>query len=225
MAKEYSNIPALNDLIEQAVGTIEQGRKDGLVEMIKNSPTYILKASPNHKETRYRVGEQLVTYNAIGADGKPVKETYKDGKANVESNSVILRNAEPIKNKDGQEVKGFYEKDGTFVPDQEKGIDVLFNEYVSNVDFVKTNYGVQPKEEWQKGVKLQPSYILEIPSEMKDVTIKSNSGAEIKLTGGDYVVIDSKKGKVSSVHGCERSWLNKTYVSLEEQLKTIGATA
>ena len=224
MVKEYSNIPALNDLIEQAVVSVEQGKKDGLVEMIKNSPTYILKASPNHKETRYHVGEQLVTYIGIEADGKPKRETYKDGKANIQEDSVILKNAEPIKNMHGQEMRGFYEKDGTFVVD-EKGTEVLFNEYVSNLKFVDENYKVQPTEQWQKGFKLQPSYILEIPADMKDIVIKTNSGAEIKLTGGDYVVIDSKKGKVSSVHGCERSWLNKTYVSLEEHLKTLGATA
>jgi hypothetical protein len=227
MNQLYSNNARLNELIEGAVSSIEIGSSaEGLTAMIKNAPTGILKASSTHEESRYRPGNQLVTYNGMDADGKPVQETWGGGVADITEDSVILKNVEPIRCAEGhelagKEVNGTYQEDGKFVVDQENGAVTLFNEYVSDVDFVKGAYGVEATEQWQTGFKLQPSYVLEIPTDMGDVTITTKSGVEINLTGGDYVVIDTKKDKVTSVHGCESGWLDKTYRNLEDHLRTL----
>lgn len=227
MKEIYSNNKTLNDLIEKAIISVEEGKTlEGLTAMIKNSPTRILKASQNHKEKRYCPGNKLVTYNGIDQDGNPVQETWGGGVAEIKEDSVILKNEEPIKySKEhklaGSDVKGFYTEDNIFVVDQKNGNETLFNEYVSDVNFVKGAYGILATEKWQKGLKLQPSYVLEIPSELGSVAITTKSGVSINLNSRDYVVIDAKKGKVSSVHGCERSWLNKTYKNLEDHLKTL----
>jgi hypothetical protein len=234
----YSKNQKLEELILDAISSIESGKpNENLTAMVKNTPTHILLASPDHDEYRYQPGHTLVTYNGIDKDGNLIQETWGGGVAEIKENSVILKNAEPIKYKEdhkfaGQEVKGFYKKDGTFVIDQEKGTDRLFNEYVSgettlfneyvtDFDFVKDAYGVSATTEWQSGLKLQPSYVFKIPSEMENVKVATKAGVEISLTGGDYIIIDSKKGKVISVHGCEKSWLDKTYVPLERYLSSL----
>jgi len=223
----YSNNQKLDDLIQESVSSIEAGKPHaGLTAMIKNSPTYLLLASPNHTESKYQPGHKLVTYNGVDKDGKPIQETWGGGVAEIKDNSVILRNAESVRYPDGhelagKEVKGFYKEDGTFVVDPKNGTTTLFNEYVSDVEFVKDAYGVQAIEQWQTGLKLQPSYVLQIPSDLGQVAIITKSGVEINLSGGDYVVIDAKKAKVTSVHGCESRWLDKTYVTLDSHLSTL----
>ncbi len=224
--EKYTKNKQLNKQINQAVACIEQGDVDGLTAIIKNTPTHLLKASKQNQETRYQPGNQLVTYNGIDEQGNPIQETWGGGVADIKEDSVILKNAQPIQYPEqhglaGQDVKGFYDQDGKFVVDQENGKTTLFNEYVSDVEFVKTAYGVEAKPEWQTGYKLQPSYVLQIPQELGNVEIITKQGTEINLTGGDYVIIDSKKGKVTSVHGCEKSWLNKTYINLEDHLKSL----
>ncbi len=224
--EKYANKEELNTKINEAVASIEQGETNGLTAMIKNTPTLLLRASEQHEQTRYQPGKQLVTYNGMDEQGNPIQETWGGGVADIKQDSVILKNEQPIQYPEahelaGQDVKGFYNEDGKFVVDQDNGKTTLFNEYVSDVDFVKGAYGLEAKQEWQKGFKLQPSYMLQIPEETGDVAIITKSGTEINVTGGDYVIIDSKKGKVTSVHGCEKSWLEKTYIDLEEHLKTL----
>jgi hypothetical protein len=231
----YSENQDLEGLILGAVSSIESGKpSENLTAMIKNAPTHILLASSSHSEVRYQPGHKLVTYNGIDKDGKLIQETWGGGVAEIKDNSVILKNADPIKYQEGhklagQEVKGFYKEDGSFVIDQDKGTErlfneyvsgetTLFNEYVSDFDFVKGAYGVHANTSWQTGLKLQPSYVFQIPSEMENVKVATKAGVEISLNGGDYIIIDAKKGKVLSVHGCEKSWLDKTYVSLESHL-------
>jgi len=70
-------------------------------------------------------------------------------------------------------------------------------------------------------LKLQPSYVLQIPLSVGKAAIVTKSGVEINLSGWDYVVIEAKKGKVLSVHGCERSWLKSTYVLLETHIQSL----
>lgn len=223
----YSNNQKLEDMISTAVASIEAGTPNtSLTAMVKNSPTYILLASVNHAENRYQPGHQLVTYNGVDKEGNPIQETWGGGVAEIKADSVILRNAEPLRYPEGhelagKEVRGFYQEDGRFVVDQKNGTTTLFNEYVSDVEFVKGAYGVQATEQLQTGLKLQPSYVMQIPSDIGQVAITTKSGVEINLSGGDYVVIDAKKNKVTSVHGCENSWLGRTYVSLESHLSTL----
>lgn len=223
--KMYSNNKQLDEIIQEAIVQIESGNStNNLTAMIKKTPTYILLANETHDETRYTPGNQLVTYNGINQDGKPIQETWGGGIAQITEDSVILRNADSIKypeghNLAGKEVKGNYNPDGTFVVNQKKGKTTLFNEYVSDTNFVKNAYGKNATTVWQEAFKLEPSYVIQIPKNLENVDIKTNSGIEINLAGGDYVVIDTKKGKISSVHGCEKTWLDKTYVGLEAYMK------
>lgn len=217
---KYSNNSDLDALIALAVTSIENGNLvEGLSSMLKNQPTHILAASELHEEPRYRIGSKLVTYNGVSEDGMPIQETWGGGVAEIKADSVILSNKEPLKfpkghPQEGEVVRGTYSEDGIFVVDS-NGTDILCNEYVSDREFVKGAYGIDASENWQIGLKLAPSYVMQIPEELDSVAIITGSGIEINLTGGDYVIVDVKKGKVSSVHGIERSWLDKTYVDLD----------
>jgi hypothetical protein len=223
----YANEKKLDDMIQEAVASIEQGKPvSDLTAMIKNAPTGMLLASALHDTARYMPGNKLVTYNGVDKDGKPIQETYNGGVAVLTENSVILRSAEPIRYPEGHklagvDVLGEYNTDGTFVVDQNNGNTKLYNEYVSDVDFVKGAYGVTATEKWQTGLKLAPSYVMQIPNDLESVVITTKNGVGITLAGGDYVVIDTKKGKVTSVHGCESGWLDRTYVKLEDQLAKL----
>ncbi len=215
MSKEvsYSDNSLLNDLIKKNVDLIKDGKVKGFSVMIKNKPTLILKASKDHLEWRYRPGNKLITYTGV-KNGKLIKETWGGGVVDIKSDSVILKNSEPIKDDNGKEVRGYY-KEGTseFVIDS-KGNQFLFNEYVSDVGFVKSAYGVSPSNKWQEGFKRDPSYVFEIPNTVKgygSINVITLDGVKIELSIGDFVVVDTKKGKVQSVHGIKKSWLNKTY--------------
>lgn len=215
----YTTNTTLQESIEQAVHTIQEGRPEGLEAMIKKTPTLILKADESHKTMRYRPGSKLITYTGIDENGQLIKETWGGGEATLDESSVVLKNVEPIKYPEGhtlagKEVRGRYDRNGEFHIDEEG--EVLYNEYVSNMDFVRGAYGIEPNIAWKSGYKLDPSYVFEIPKFIGDVTITTASGIDIRLTGGDYVIIDTKKGKVKSVHGCEKNWLKKTYMGLEE---------
>ena len=222
----YANNETLDNLILGAVASIEQGTPASyLTLMIKQTPTYILKADPAHKETRFRPQSQLVTYTGITKDGQLIIETYNGGVTALADDSVILTNDKPITYPEGHElqgtpVKGTYDNDGIFTVDQKNGKDTLRNEYVSAVKWVKDNYGVTATTEWKVGFKLKPSYIMQIPSDLEKVVIKISNGREETREGGDYVVIDSKEGKVNSVHAIEKKWLADTYVTIEEYNKS-----
>lgn len=228
--KQYANNTTLNQRILDAVSSVESGSPtEGLTAMIKNVPTEILKASNNHEERRYKPGNKLITYNGIDTEGKPIQETWGGGVADITENSVILRNVKPINypkehELTGQEVRGFYDETGIFHVDQEKGNTVLYNEYVSDAGFVKGAYGVTATETWQQAFKLDKSYVFEVPAGVEGVDVndlhREGTGAA-KVSAGDYIVIDIKKAKVISVHGCEREQLKKTFIDLEEHLKTL----
>ncbi len=237
MTQIYSNNESLDELISNAVESIEQSAPlTKLTSMIKNAPTKILLASPNHGESRYQPGNELVTYTGIDDDNNLIRETWNDGVAVIKKNSVILRNSSPImygensKNRTGV-VQVAYSDDGTAVPvvlpkkvvavENNANLGTLYNEYVSDVDWVKNNYGVQATTQWQSGLKLQPSFVFEIPSTYGDVNVITKKGIEISLKGGDYVVLDAKNDKVSSVHGIAKSWLDKTYTNMETYLKSL----
>lgn len=223
----YTNNQKLEDMISIAVASIEAGSPhSSLTAMVKNAPTYILLASVNHTEARYQPKHQLVTYNSVDKDGTPIQETWGGGVAEIKTDSVILKNTEPLRypkchELEGKEVKGVYQEDGKFVVDQKGGTTTLYNEYVSDVEFVKCAYGVLATEQLQTGLKLQSSYVMQIPQGIGEVVITTKSGVEINLSSGDYVIIDAPKDKVKSVHGCENSWLDRTYVSLESYLSTL----
>lgn len=219
----YSNNTTLNEIIEQAVSSIEQGNIDAFTQMIKTKPTAMLKAESDRKEIRYRVGSNLITYNGVSKGGKPIQETFGGGVENIENDSVIMKNVEPLKYPEGhplegQEVKGYYKSDGKFIASQKIGKTTLFNEYVSDVDWVKRNYGVTATREWQQGFKLEPSYIIPIPETVGNVELLARN---IRLTSGDYVVIDTKKGKIDSVHGIEKGCLDRTYTPMAEYIKNV----
>ncbi|MFC1698229.1 hypothetical protein ACFL1H_07860 [Nanoarchaeota archaeon] len=219
----YSNYGDINKTIIKAIASILANNPiEGLKAFIKNKPTMILLASPDHDKVRYQPGNQLVTYNGIDEKGRLIQETWGDGVADITAESVILQNKEPIKysqghSLDGVAVKGYYGEDSKFVIDQENGDEILFNEYVSNLDFVKGAYGIDASTKWQEGYKLDPSYVFQIPQ----LHIKTKSGIEINLNGGDFVVIDSKNGEIKSVHGVEAQCFNDTYIDLDKHKKKL----
>ncbi len=250
MEGRYSDNTELDARILAAVGRVEQGDVSGLTAMIKTVKTGILRADPSHPETRYQPGKKLVTYIGVKEDGSPIKETWGGGVAEIKEDSVILRNVEPIRYAkehalEGREVRGFYNEEGAFAVDQKSGDTTLFNEYVSTVKFVAGDptdpsdrgaYGVQPTLRWQEALKLQPSYAFSIPPELGAVTVRTepgNDGVEIHLTGGDYVVVDLKKlgsedaaksgkvNKITSVHGGNKEWIERTYANLEDHLRGL----
>ena len=219
----YCSDPKLNALITQQIQAIQSGNSGATIKVIKNQPTQLLRASSRHDVYRYRPGSVLITYNGIDNSGQPIQETWGGGTANINEDSVILRNTEPIcypkDYKDpelaGKPVRGYYLLGGTFVVDPKKPYVTLFNEYVSTAEDVRKLYGVDATEEWQEALKLSYSYVFKIPEGFKDVFIDPND-KNIKLSSGDYVVIDAKDGKVTSVHGIEASWFDKTYVVVNE---------
>lgn len=219
---EHSPDQRLNSLITKSVDAIESGKElEGLEKSIKNTPTGILAASPDHDQTRFQPGEKLVTYNGIDESGNPIQETWGGGVAEINDDSVILKNEEPIRYPEGhklsgQEVRGDFQPDGIFVVNQDTGNETLFNEYVSDKEFVQSAYGIDASSEWQTRLKLEPSYLFEIPDDVENTVVKTRSGVEINVGPGDYVAIDTKKGKVNSIRGIEKSWKDKTYVSWDE---------
>ncbi|MGV8086968.1 MAG: hypothetical protein ACP5N1_05025 [Candidatus Woesearchaeota archaeon] len=227
----YTNNKQLEELISGAIVSIEKGESiDYVTQMIKQSPTHILKADYTHKEDRYKPGNKLVTYNGMTIEGEPIQETWGGGIAEIKSDSVILTNNTPLTYPEGHQlegtpVKGTYyldeDNNAKFKVDQEKGTEILRNEYVSDVNFVLGSYNVQADTNWKIGFKMAPSHVIAIPTNLENITITTSKGTDIHLNGGDYVIIDMKKGKVDSVHGITSDWLANTYVGLEEYKKTV----
>jgi len=218
---EYCNNPKLEEKIKIIVTALEQGLTDEQLEqlrikkMIKATPTFILKA--NNKEgtpKRYQPGNQLVTYiDEFDKNSNPKIEAGDYATANIKKDSVILSNGPiyyPKGHKyEGQQVKGFYDENGYFTVDQKNGTDLLNNEYVSDINFVKNAYGVDAKPTWEKGYKLDPSYLIQINNPDETGLIGKN---KIRLETGGYIAIDTKKGKVVSVHAISKTDLEKTYM-------------
>ncbi|MBI3032811.1 hypothetical protein HYY69_05015 [Candidatus Woesearchaeota archaeon] len=127
-------------------------------------------------------------------------------------------------------MRGSFAEDGTFVVgdhrDQSKG-ELLCNEYVSDTGFVTTAYGVEPTTRWKRGLKLAPSFVLEVPQHADDTVVTDPflaKSPEVRVYAGDYVVLDVKKGKVFSVHGCKRTWLEETFVDYAKHMQNLTGT-
>jgi len=225
---EYSTNPELNQSISEAINHINSGGDPaelGLEKRIKNAPTFIMRASADQPQKRYQPGSKLLTYTGVDAAGNLIKETYNDGVADITEDSAILKNEAPIVYPEGhdlagEQVKGYYEDDGSFVVDQENGDTYLYNEYVSTVDKVKNElYGIEANDkEWQAGLKLEPVYTLEVDM---DAVVVTDGGTEVHITPGGSVVINTKKGKATSIQGIAAEWLDKTYILWDEYQENI----
>lgn len=223
----YSSNERLNTFIKEAVEHIQSGSTpEGAVKMKKNSPTGILKADPTNPQKRYQPGGKLVTYTGMDQDGNLIKESYGGGVADVKENSVILQNREPRRYpadfKDpslaGKEIKGRYNDDGTFVVDP-KGDTFLYNEYVSDSDFVKGAYGVDVNKEdltWSTAIKLDPSFVIRNPG-IEGAEIIGKTGVKNELFKDSYIVFDARTKNgvttVLSVHPITEKDLADTYVA------------
>lgn len=227
----------LNDVIAEAVASVEAGTPNStLAVMIKNTPTCILLASPDHHEMRYRPGNKLVTYNGVDENGNPIQETWGGGVATLAEDSVILRNPVALnflppheEHSYRRDVRGSFAEDGTFVVDtaQPPVKGRLFNEYVSDVPFVTEAYGVTPTTRWKRGLKQQPIYVLQIPEGTEDTVVTdpfAKTKADLTVSAGDYVAIDFKKGRVISVHGCAKSWADRTFVPHADYVRDTHST-
>jgi hypothetical protein len=223
---KYSSNEELNIFIKNLIEKIQKGEiPDGAVKMKKNSPTKLLKADPSNAHKRYQPGGRLITYTGMNKDGDLIKETYGGGVADIKDNSVILQNQEPRRYpKDymdpslvGQPIKGEFNDDGTFVVDQ-NGETVLYNEYVSDTEFVKGAYGVDLNTEdiaWHTAIKLDPSFVIKNPG-ITGAEIVGKNGVKNELFPDSYIVIDAKVKNeaitVQSVHPITEKDLADTYV-------------
>ncbi len=236
---EYSTNAELNARIKQAIDHINSGSDPAelsLEKRIKNAPTYIMRASADQPQKRYQPGSKLLTYTGVDAGGQLIKETYNDGVTEISDNSAILKNEAPILYPEGHEmageqVKGYYEDNGEFVVDQVQGDTFLYNEYVSTVDKVRDElYGVEANDqEWQAGLKLDPVYTFAVPEDnmapLDDgkvgVEIITDGGKKIRVYSGGSAVINTKKGKATSVQGIAAEWLDKTYIPWDEYQESL----
>jgi len=249
---KYSNNVELEALISSAISCVESGTPNNtgieIYKVIKKTPTFLLAPNNQHKEERFHIGAKLVTFNGVDKNGKLIRETWDDGVAVLNDNSVILRNENPITYPDGhalagQVVKGRYlkaqdhkeweqiEKEALasgkvadpneilFEIDQ-NGPDMLFNEYVSDTGFVKDNYGIEVTTEWQKALKLEPSYAVHIPDDFLEV--KNAENLKISVQTGDYVMLSVKKGAVNDVFAITEDWLDQTYKDYDQHLEDLA---
>ena len=116
---------------------------------------------------------------------------------------------------------GEYQADGKFIVDQDNGKDVLRNEYVSDVKFVKGAYGADATTEWQVGFKTDHAYVFKISEEVGDVAIMDpfqDNDVEMNITTGASVVMQTSKGKVIGVAGVAQADLERTYTDMAEYL-------
>lgn len=230
--------PKVKELIDRITSKIIEGEiPEGVEIMIKNAPTYTLNASPDRSESRYRPGSKLYTYTGIDKDGKPIKENYGGGVAEIKANSVIIQNIDPliypndyyIEEVRGKPIQGYYNDENEFIPlKSEAGLpegrkfETLFNEYVSDTTYVADSYGereegksVPIKEGWTTQYKKFPSAIIQNPG-IKHASIVTKGG-RILLEKDGYVVIDFKsvgegKNKIVSTHPIMKEFLEKGYI-------------
>jgi len=207
----------LDEQVATAVEAINRGEEPtNASKYIKIAPTGILLADASHAQPRYWPGSVLKTY-VVEENGNLKDETW--GSPEVKEGTVILSNG-PVKYHGshplaGQEVRGRYNPDGTFTIDQANGPDILQNEYLTDVEFVTNpaNYGITPTTSWQQRSKTVPNYVIQIDPEAEgDFVVTTKSGTKINITGGDYVVINTKKGKADGQQGVQAAQFNATYV-------------
>lgn len=230
---EYSPDPKLEEMVRSAMQTINEGgdiAAAGLEKRIKATPTFIMRASESQPQKRYQPGNKLFTYNGVDAEGSLIRETYNDGVAELSDNSVILKNEAPIIYPEGhslagEQVKGYYADSGEFIIDQEHGDTYLYNEYVSTVEKVRDElYGIEANDqEWQSGFKLEPVYTFKIPDEIEDKAVVTDGGTEVRPGDGGSVVINTKKGKTTSIQAIAEDWLDRTYVPWDEYQEKLKA--
>ncbi len=223
---KYSSNLELEVLIQLAILKIESGTAYNHVQkVIKKTSTDVLLADAGHAEARFRPGATLTTYTGVDTDGNPIKETYGGGVAQIKEGSVILRYPHSLTypkghKLEGQAVRGYFNDANEFIisPD---GDTELHNEYASDVAFVHGAYGITATVTWQSGFKLLPGFALQIPADTGTVIIKTASGVEINVKDDDFVIIDTKKGKVSSVHAIAQDWFERTYGDYEAYVSSL----
>ena len=229
--QKNKKLNALLDEVETAIENDNLGvlKSLGFKKMIKITETEIRKADQNSKEMRYKPGNKLITYTGIDDKGKPSRETWNNGIANIEEDSVILSNG-PIKypkghKYEGQVVKGFYNENGEFTIDQKKGTKILKNEYVSDVNYVKKAYGIDATTKLQKAVKLISSYVKKVGGDIledgEDYIMIGK--ANIKVDRGGYIIVNvdetGEKPKFMGVAGITKEYLRSTYRDYDEYIK------
>ncbi|MFT4310761.1 MAG: hypothetical protein ACMXYC_03960 [Candidatus Woesearchaeota archaeon] len=189
--------------LEQHIQEVLDGQQQHPL-YIKNEPT-LLRAVHDTE-----VGGQVITYTGVDTQGALVQETYGGGVATLHPNSVVLRNPVPIQYpighpQSGEVVQGTYQHDGSFVIGN--GQDVLFNQWVSDKEYVKCAYGVEPTLEWISALKLKHVQAMQLPADCEPVVVTTKEGVGIHVKAGDYVIFQSE-----NVHACEKKLFEQTYI-------------
>ena len=134
----------------------------------------------------------------------------------IKEDTVILSNGD-VKYPDdapdielrGLSVKGFYQKDGSFIIDQEKGTDTLQDEYLSNVSYVKDAYDVKASHIPVMAVKGGKSYAFQ---QAPDTTTDSKGNTwEISKPIAYIIINTDKNGKIIDPSVVVNAVFERTY--------------
>jgi len=219
----YSSNETVDRLARSVVSAIEDAKGgepsfEGLsVEKMRKMATLALKADASNVEKRHQPGNRLRTY--VFKDGV-LKEETENKEVLVGEGHTIYRNTDPLVYPEdwsvealrGTPVRGHYEDDGTFVV-EENGSETLYNEYVtSNPDHPMKKYGIVPViGEWTEGLAQIPSYLVQIPEGVGEVTVRTKGGKLISVASGDFLVVDDLGNGSTSVQAIEKGFKERTY--------------
>ncbi len=208
-AIKYTSNKEIEEIIKKDVDNILNNNYIGLEKVVKNTPTELRLPG----QGRYEVGKTLVTYVGVDENNELIMETWGGGKAKIEKDSVILRNVEPIRDKKGDLVWVLYNENGEakIVNENTPGAEILYNEYVSNTEFVEKFYKLEDKltdKKWVKGLKTKnPIFARQVD---QDFVLALEEGSQIEVKKGGWLIYHAKEGKVT-VSAISEDWFEKTY--------------
>lgn len=226
-SREHEALYALISLATQEIDAF--GRDESkltLVDLVikrPDKPTGILLASETHYEERYRPGSKHITW-IMEANGLK-NETYGAESSDITPSSVILKNIDPLRYPDGhslagQIVMGKYQGE-IFIPDP-NGTEMLYNEWISDLQYVKDIYGVDATLEWQKEFKKVPTFVLQIPYFFGEINLVTAKEKRFSLSGGSYVGLQPKSASDNTlvdIYPIQEEQFDTTYMPFSDFLR------
>jgi hypothetical protein len=224
---QYSPNPVIQERVKEAIDSIIAGTPvAGISKNIKAIPTGVLLASSEHVQPRYRPGNTLFTYTGMKPEGELVLEAGEYGQTKILETSVILNNIEPIRYPAGhalagQVIRGVYTEAGVFVANETLD-EVLSNEWVSDINWVKENYGVEATTSRQYAFKLHPTFFMPVEGSWVGDYVIQAEGRHLQIGSDAAIAIDCrpKNGKlqVTSVHPITAEFQTK-YIPFDAAVK------
>ncbi len=244
---KYSPDPALNARMADLVEAINGGESP-LEVYVKTALTDLRLPDAKDASPRFRFwdgsgkGGKLNTYTGVDKNNK-LAEEVKYGRAQIKSDTVILRNTEPVRYSAdhklaGEIVFGYFKNNGKFVIKQKPdGLisktlvsagyrnqrEALYNEWTSDLAFTDKSYGGGLTKQWQARPKLDPVHMLPVTQDMGKVAIYSESGIQMDVAPGGAIGFVAKVGKpVHAWNVIEQQWLGDTYKPLANYKPATG---